>query len=164
MKSSYLLPVFAAGAAAATVFAVVAVSSANGSGTAGSGGSDLRTLHIGTYQELPGTAASSSKSGRYTLKGSLPTTPTKATVWSLGRIADGAAKAAALARSFGLAGPVAHDSHGWTVTDGQAKLRVYDAAGSPWGFASTTAWRDCSPIPVDGYSSSGVSRSCAVSS
>jgi hypothetical protein len=164
MRSSYVLPVLAAGAAAATVFAVVAVSSSNGSGLAGSGSSNLRTLRIGTYQELPGASSSSSKSGRYTLRGSLPTAPTNGTVWSLGRIDDGAAKAAALARSFGLRGAVGHDAHGWTVTDGTAKLRVYDAVGSPWGYASTTSWRDCAPIPVDGYSASGVSTGCAVSS
>ena len=159
---SFVLPVLAAGAAAATVFAVVAIGSSPGSGGAGGGSSDLRTLRIGSYyQELPGDSSASTKSGRYTLKGTLPTTPTKGVVWSLGRIDDGPAKVAALAKALGINGPVVHDSDGWTVTDGKAKVRVYDASGSPWGYASTTSSRGCAPIPVDGYVASGSAASCA---
>ena len=160
-RSAVLMPALAAVAAIAVVVAVVEVrSDHDGSASAGGGGgSKLRPLRIGSY----GPAAPVSKGdGRYVLRGTLPSSPTTGTVWALGRIDDAAKRTADLAAALGVNGKVVHDSQGWTVRDGQAQVRVYDADGSPWGFAASNDLRGCAPIPVDGYRSSDTSVGCAI--
>jgi hypothetical protein len=155
------MPALAAVAAIAVVVGVVELrSDRDASASAGGGGgSKLRPLRIGDY----GPAAPVGKGdGRYVLRGTLPTSPRSGTVWALARIDDAAQRTADLAAALGVHGKVVHDSQGWTVRDGQAQVRVYDADGSPWGFAANSDFRGCAPIPVDGYRSSTTAVSCAI--
>ena len=160
-RSAVLLPALAAVAAIAVVVAVVEVRSDHDAGATagGGGGSKLRPLRIGNYG--PAEPAGNGD-GRYVLRGTLPTSPTTGTVWTLDRIDDAAKRTADLAAALGVDGKVVHDSQGWTVRAGKAQVRVYDADGSPWGFAASDDFRDCAPIPVDGYRSSDSSVGCAI--
>src|SRR4051812_12592219 len=154
------MPALAAVAAIAVVVAVVELrSNPSGSASAVAGGTKLRPLRIGSYGP---TAAPTRGNGRYVLRGSLPSSPTTGTVWALGRIDDPARRTADLAAALGIPGKVVHDSQGWTVSSGEARLRVYDAYGSPWGFAASHDLEGCAPIPVDGYRSQGTATSCAI--
>ncbi len=160
-RSAVLMPALAAVAAIAVVVGAVELrSDHDGGGSAGGGGgSKPRPLRIGSYG--PAEPASTGD-GRYVLRGTLPTSPTSATVWALGRIGDAAQRTADLAAALGVTGKVVHDSQGWTVRDGQAQVRVYDADGSPWSFAASNEFRGCAPIPIDGYRSSDTSVGCAI--
>jgi hypothetical protein len=159
-RSSFLLPILAAGAAVAVVAGIVAVGSVRGDSASAGGGSSLQPIRIGAY---PSPIAGAAKDSRYVLRGTLPTTPTQGIVWALEPVTDGADRAAVLAKALGLRGDVIHDKQGWTVKDGKAQVRVYEMAGSPWGYSAGGPWGDCGPIPVNGFSlGSGVG--CAVSS
>ena len=160
-----MLPVLAAAAAAVTVAGVVVIG--NHASHPGAGATSLRPLRIGTYTgNVPAAAAaepSGTRAGRYVLRASLPTEPTRGQVWALGRVSDARAKVVAIGRVFGVSGPVVHDEQGWSITQGRAKVRVYDAAGSPWAYVSDVRLGSCGPLPVDGYAAD-TSVACAVSS
>jgi hypothetical protein len=162
LSKTVLLPALAAGATVAVVLGVVLVGShhsgAANAGGSGGGGKDLRLLRIGTYP----AQISGDGNGRYVLKGTLPIDPTKGIVWELGKVSDGADRAAALAKALGLHGDVVHDDQGWVVKDGEAEVRVYDAPGSPWGFASSSLMRGCAPIPPEGYQDLRSATACAI--
>src|SRR4051812_28631305 len=154
------MPALAAVAATAVVVAVVELrSDPSGSASAVAGGTKLRPLRIGSYGP---TAAPTRGNGRYVLRGTLPSTPTTGTVWALGRIDDPARRTADLAAALGIPGKVVHDSQGWTVSRGDARVRVYDADGSPWGFSVSNGLQGCGPIPVDGFTSGDSVAGCAI--
>jgi hypothetical protein len=97
--------------------------------------------------------------GSYVLRGSLPTSPTRAPVVSLGtRGPADEATVRQLAAALGLA-TATRAGDDWVASSGGSRLRVYAYPGHPWVYARADAVA-CPPLSLDGFDPPGSAVAC----
>ena len=84
----------------------------------------------------PAIAVPSLGAVSYEVEGVLPALEDHAAVYRAGTTVDGA-ELSRLAKAFGLSGSVQVEGSGWTVADGDKRLRVERVGGLPWTVSSS---------------------------